>query len=195
MHVPELLKPLLRQGKLTDAEWVPMLEHFRATVNPYLDKITLPKFGALACIDNRDGFYREIYKDNPKQNKGYSLEDHGFTYFSDDGVRLAERGQCRHIDAFGLAKDGKWVLVKVEVEYLPPEADRPGGEKAREVTIWPAQLDYLLKLTRVPPLAFISHVSNRFDIWENRGKKAQEERQIAASGVRLFMEILTQNSV
>jgi hypothetical protein len=148
----EMTKYLLRRGGFKRKEWLAILENRRAALNPKLDKMTLPKFGDLACMDEKGNRYHNIADDAPAAAGDFTIEDHGVSYFADDGQRLygGEIMATRHIYGYGLSKTGMWVVIDVEVALVRElNCDR---EYARCVTITESTLPNMLERSGVQPI-------------------------------------------
>lgn len=199
-----MTKLLLRKGKLSTDDWYVFLEEIRHRIKPRLDKFSLPTFGNLACMDDRSGRYYQLIEDAPLfVNGDYKLSDYGLSYFIDDRQRIdGIKNQSRMIHAYGLSRDGEWVIISVsvalkDIDLNPRRKPLLGSEDAplrREyassVTILKASLKDMLERSKAPVGAVWMLLKMAVSDWECRRRVLHEDAQKLAREFQIYDEIL-----
>jgi len=168
------MKLLLRSGALTQDEWVVFLENVVDELRPRLETFKLPTFGELACMDDKSGRYEIVSKHNPKEIGNYFLRNHGVSYFQDTGERLNKVGQTRSIKAWGLSKEGVWVLITVNVEACLDHSNSI-WEHAESADISRVSLPALFDAAKMPPYSVWMVIRLEVEKWEAKRRMRYED--------------------
>ncbi|MDE1874736.1 MAG: hypothetical protein KGI79_03510 [Patescibacteria group bacterium] len=184
-----LMEPLLRKEKLTQNDWLKILELVRAKVKPKLERMKLKQFGELACIDSGDGFYKSLGTDVPTIGR-YSLVDHGIAYFRDTNERVTSIGEEREFPAWGLTADGEWVIIRVKVKGVGGSAPDTISERPQSVSINAVSLEKMLEESDVSPFSVLSTIRMEVDTWKSRKQKLFEEAEEFASEISYLEDMI-----
>ena len=186
-----LMKPLLRKGKLTQNDWIEILEKVRETIAPKLERMKLKQFGDLACIDDGHGRYDSLGTREIMMTGGYMLFDHGIAYFKDTGERVTVLGNQRDFHAWGLAKDGKWVLISVTVRGVLRNAIQGSiREEPRRVVIQAVSLKEMLDGSKVTPFRVLSAICLEIQAWRNRKRLLYEDSENFSGNFEALRQLL-----
>ncbi|OGZ29780.1 MAG: hypothetical protein A2931_00595 [Candidatus Niyogibacteria bacterium RIFCSPLOWO2_01_FULL_45_48] len=172
MPFTEGLEALIgKKGRITDTEWLVLIEARRKLIKPHLDSFTLPILGSLKCLRNELSFKHEIDCDISVSggDQRFSLKTQGFFWAQPWSAveRISNSGSCNwpgyvacpdgtmHI--WGLTRSGLWVLVTIEFVGESGYKER-GYERAKSVKIFEADLRAIIEKTKENPRHMWSHL-------------------------------------
>jgi len=184
------MKPLLRKGKLTQNDWIEILEKVRETIAPKLERMKLKQFGDLACIDDGHGRYNSLGTREIMMSGTYMLTDHGIAYFKDNGERVTAIGEERDFPAWGLAKDGRWILIDVQVKGVSSKTPERICEMPRIVYIRALPLKEILERAKVNPFSILLTISLEVEAWKNRKRVLYEDAEKFAANFEALQQLL-----
>jgi hypothetical protein len=187
------LRMFVRNEKLTDADWVELLEIRRKSIKSTMDRFTLEKLKDTKCLEINGSFY-EIHGSaktiaNPSS---LSLQTPGIFYVNPHakeevredffGREIIKGGIKR---GWGLTRSGTWILV--EVAYY---SDYSGhGERLHEyaasVRITKCSIAEIIKKTGEDPMKIWFIIGLEIKKWEERAKASYNE----VANVRRMIDI------
>lgn len=124
-----VLEKLLKGNRLSKEQQLQVLENRRGILVRCMKTFSQKSLGQLACMDSGNGFYHELYKDNPRVvslGDKFSLDARGF--YAGNLFSRTKGGQRL---AFGIDQES-WLLVKIS--YFNKEREREWPHKYEEAT-------------------------------------------------------------
>ena len=167
------LRFFVRKMVLDHEGWLKLLEARRQLIKPHLDKIPLTKLSKLPCLKREYVLCDMAY--SSLQNTGdprFSLETHGIFELAlhEDNARWA----------WGLTRDGLWVLFKVSFTRESGYKDR-GADLATAIEINEIPLADLLARTGTHPETVWRRLGKVICDWtEHRRQLYHQARSVSA---------------
>lgn len=179
--VSAVLKELLEGKKLTEEQQIQVLENRREILVRCMKTFSQKTLGQLACLNSGDGFYHELYKDNPRVislDDKFNLDSRGLY-----AGNLFSRQKGGQRLAFGIDQES-WLLVKIS--YFKEERNRiwpHENERAASVQIIRTDLRTILKEMEIDVPFVWSYFKIITDEWVSLRKALYERALLVSEGM------------
>jgi hypothetical protein len=140
MSADNLLRQVIVGNKASDEQMLLVLEHWKGILSHRMKEFSSGTLGETACLGNGDGFFHEIYKDDPLVPANFSLDTRGI--FGDGNLAHFDR-QTSYCRTFGLDTKGNWLSISIKFETL--DVDNKGYQKAVVVRVHNVKLVDLIE--------------------------------------------------
>ena len=191
------LEKLVRKKKLTNDEWLEMIEARRELIKPHLNSFTLPELGKLECVKSEGHHLHNLYLDLGCESEGkFSLKTQGIfrlqpyqavEKFPDTGHRPGPGG-CPVPNSlkkvWGLTRAGQWLLVTIHCIGIPGYKGR-GREQAVHIEFLESDLRNIVKLAKVKPQDILHELGDVICKFAEQRERLYEHAHNLAQMIRI----------
>lgn len=183
-----VLGKILGGNRLPKEQQLQVLENRREILVRCMKTFSQKSLGQLVCMDSGNGFYHELYKDNPQVvslDEKFSLDTRGL--YAGNSFSRTKGGQRL---AFGIDQES-WLLVKIN--YLNKEREREWPhkhEKATSVQIARVDLPAILQEMEIDGRLVWDYFKIVTDEWVSHRKTLYDQALNVAEGMKEESAIL-----
>jgi hypothetical protein len=144
---PSVSSIVIRKQPLTSEEWVDIIESARIRIKPFLNSVTIPKFGDLELFGRREADFaprttgmHAVRLDKPafKLPSGYKFDLDSQGFFLDAGCEIDEDSSNSRLSFWSLTRDGEWRSVEIKCEVSHDLFPHSLNHHAQVVMVSPA---------------------------------------------------------
>jgi len=186
------LAKLLGNMLISDTDFLEILEERRILLKKYLGKITLKELGAMEYLKRRDSSLHPLNYDKPiLVGDGFSMKTQGL--FSKYTVN---QGSDNTLITWGLTRQGKWALIKIDFELDPPSIPeknmgRKDYERATKIVVKECPIEDIIKNGPCSALEILREMENILSLLVEARLKVYEEAKELHTAVKGENKILT----